>query len=49
MIGALSSILRNKGGGIHAVAPDATVHDAIAKPMTYVGQKRSGAETGAND
>jgi CBS domain-containing protein len=30
MIATISSILRNKGGGIHAVAPDATVHDAIA-------------------
>jgi CBS domain-containing protein len=30
MTGTVSSILRNKGGGVHAVAPDATVHDAIA-------------------
>ena len=30
MIETISSILRNKGGGVYAVAPDATVRDAIA-------------------
>lgn len=30
MIETISAILRNKGRGIYAVAPDATVHDAIA-------------------
>ena len=30
MIETISSILRNKGRGIYAVAPDATAHDAIA-------------------
>jgi CBS domain-containing protein len=30
MIETISSILRNKGGGVYAVAPDAPVHDAIA-------------------
>ena len=30
MIETISSILRNKGGRVHAVAPEATVHDAIA-------------------
>jgi len=30
MIETISSILRNKGGRVYAVAPDATVHDAIA-------------------
>jgi CBS domain-containing protein len=30
MAETLASILRNKGRGIYSVAPDATVHDAIA-------------------
>jgi CBS domain-containing protein len=30
MMDTISSILKNKGQGIHSVAPDATVYDAIA-------------------